>query len=423
MSLQPLPRILAAVDQSMDRRLFLYDEVRAPDDRRQFQHLIDAGFLVNHGFGTEALCRRCGDQCVVAVEPIILRQGEAPVRYTGACDARDDMGTLCFDRAQLEHWCASPESIALALGHLLETRGTPKGVAGTSGRLWRLGYLDGFTRPIELYVAFGTSKADGGAVFSSIQRTAVSDRPVILVLGDVPTSNRFGPEARMIACDDILQLTDAELLVDDSLFAMIADARSSAVTPPPEPLPIPRDFAWKSLVIEFISLDTVRVFLGGKEMLDYTYARLGFQQSRSPKPKKIWYLLLEWAKYDGLFQGKNRSSRYPTPSKLMGPISDLKNQLLMTFPGLKGEPYHKYTEAIGYKTAFSLRLADGAECNIREAYPGLWVEQHKYGDELDGVATVTRADIRARHGRIIESEDEGQAESAFAGNRQHRHHR
>ena len=118
MSLQPLQRILAAVDQSKGRRLFLYNEVHAPGDWRQFQHLIDAGFLVNNGFGTEALCCRCGDQCVVAVEPIILRQGEAPVRYTGACEDRDYTGTLFFERAQLEQWITSPEVVATAMHRL-----------------------------------------------------------------------------------------------------------------------------------------------------------------------------------------------------------------------------------------------------------------------------------------------------------------
>ena len=333
--------------------------------------MIDAGFLVNNGFGTEALCRRCGDQCIVAVEPIILRQGEAPVRYTGACDDRDDMGTLFFNRAQLEQWITSPDIVAMAMHRLLDTRSAPKAMAGTDGRLWHLGYLDGFARPLELYLAFGVTRADASVVFHQLQRTSVSDRPVVLVLGDRPSTNPFGPEARMISCDDILQLTDAELLVDDSLFGMIADARRSTVSQPLTPLQIPRDFAWGHLIIEFVNVETVRVFLGGKEMIDCTYSALGFAQARSPKPRRIWYFLLEWARYEGQFHGAKRSRLYSTPEKIIGPMSDLKDQLLTTFPGLKGEPYHKYTDETGYKTTFTLRLADGAAHNIEDAYPGV----------------------------------------------------
>ncbi|MHB9129714.1 MAG: hypothetical protein ACYDBB_01320 [Armatimonadota bacterium] len=371
MSLQPLPRMLAAVDQSTDKRLFLSDDVQTPGERRQYQHLIDAGFLVNNGFGTEALCRRCGDQCMVAVEPIILRQGDAPARYTGACEDRDDMGTLYFDRTQLEQWITSPDIVATAMHRLLNTRSAPRAMAGTGGRLWHLGYLDGFARPIELYLAFGVEKADAGTLFRPLPLTSVSDRPVVLVLGDRPSSNPFGPEARIITCEEILQLTDAELLVDDSLFGMVADARRSPVTQPPVPLPIPRDFTWGHLIIEFISVDTVRVFLGGKEMIDCTYTTLGFGQARATKPRKIWYFLVEWAKYGGQFHGKNRSRLYPTAGKIIGPMSDLKDQLLTTFPGLTGEPYRKYTDEIGYQTTFTLRFAEGAERNIEEAYPGL----------------------------------------------------
>jgi len=363
--------MLAAVDQSTDKRLFLYDEVRAAHEQRQFQHLIDAGFLVNNGFGDEALCCRCGDRCVVEVEPLILRQGDAPIRYSGACEDRDDMDTLFFDRAQLEQWITSPELFATAMHRLLDTRSAPKAMAGTDGRLWQLGYLDGFARPIELYLAFGVEKADAGTLFRPLQQTSVSDRPVVLVLGERPSLNPFGPEARILTCEDILQLTDAELLVDDSCFSMIADARRSAVTKPPEPLPIPRDFSWGHLIIEFISVDTVRVFLGGKEMIDYTYAKLGFGQARSTKPRRIWYFLVEWAKYGGQFHGQNRSRLYPTAGKIIGPISDLKDQLLTTFPGITGEPYRKYTDEVGYQTTFTLRFADGAERNIEEAYPGL----------------------------------------------------
>lgn len=345
--------------------------MQVPGERQQFQILIDAGFLVNNGFGTEALCRRCGDVCMVAVEPIILRQGDAPVRYTGACEDRDDMGTLLFDRAQLEQWITSPYIVATAMHRLLATQSIPKAMAGTDGRLWHLGYIDGFARPLELYLAFGVTKADAGVVFHQLQRTSVSDRPVVLVLRDRPTTNPFGPEARMIACDDILQLTDTELLVDDSLFGMIADARPSTVSKPPAPLPIPRDFSWGNLIIEFISIDTVRIFLGGKEMIDFTYATLGFGQARAEKPRKIWYFLVELAKYGGQFHGHNRSRLYPTAGKIIGPMSDLKNQLLTTFPGLTGEPYLKYTDEIGYQTSFTLRFADGAQRNIEEEYPWL----------------------------------------------------
>lgn len=322
---------------------------------------------MNNGFGTEALCRRCGDQCVVAVEPIILRHGEAPVRYVGACEDRDDMGTFYFDRAQLEQWVTAPDIIAAAMQRLLGIRTAPKPLSGTDGRMWHLGYLDGFTRPIDLYLAFGVEKADAGAIFRALPHTSASDRPVVLVPGDRPSCNPFGPDVRIITCDEVMQLTDAELLVDDSLFGMIADARRSTVTPPPASLPIPRDFAWGHLVIEFVSVDTVRVFLGGKAMIDYSYAALGFGQARAPKPRKIWYFLMEWAKYGGQFRGANRSRLYPTAAKISGAISDLKDQLLMTFPGLKGEPYHTYTDEGGYQTTFTLRLADGAARNIEEA--------------------------------------------------------
>jgi hypothetical protein len=114
-------------------------------------------------------------------------------------------------------------------------------------------------------------------------------------------------------------------------------------------LEIPESATWDSVIIRFISGDSVDIRAGGRPIGVKHYKELGFDDKETGNSDRLWGLLKYLAKVNGELSHDELDEKEAAPLKQN--ISRLRSRLKMGF-GIADDPFHPYYKSESFRTRF-----------------------------------------------------------------------
>jgi len=119
--------------------------------------------------------------------------------------------------------------------------------------------------------------------------------------------------------------------------------------PPMPPLEIPEFATWDSVIIRFISGDTIDIRAGGQPIGVRHYKELGFDDGKTGGSDPLWGLLKYLAKVNGDISHDEMHEKDAAPLKKN--MARLRARLRTGF-GIADDPFHPYSKSGSFRTRF-----------------------------------------------------------------------
>ena len=158
------------------------------------------------------------------------------------------------------------------------------------------------------------------------------------------------------------------------------------------PFPTPSGTQWHEVKITLLDNENVSIKIKGN-VVKKNYAELGFKDSRTGKPSKLWLY------FEGLLSSNGEITNYPTTEKAIieKNISDLRRMLKRCF-AINDDPipYKKTKDYTGYKTDFLIEgksyTRDYEESIRKNNKKGIPQKGNRYKNETEDLDNETNID-------------------------------
>ena len=114
-------------------------------------------------------------------------------------------------------------------------------------------------------------------------------------------------------------------------------------------LEIPQSATWDSVIIRFISGDSIDIRAGGRPIGIKHYMDIGFHDIRTGDSDPLWGVLKYLAKVNGDLSYEEMHEKEAAPLKKN--ISRLRDRLKTGF-GIADDPFHPYYKSGAFRTRF-----------------------------------------------------------------------
>lgn len=115
------------------------------------------------------------------------------------------------------------------------------------------------------------------------------------------------------------------------------------------PFEIPAFTTWDSVIIRFITVDTVDIRAGGRALGIRNFKELGFDDGKTGGHDPLWGLLKYLAKVNGDISCDEMHERDAAPFKKN--MDRLRDRLKTGF-GIADDPFHPYSKSGSFRTRF-----------------------------------------------------------------------
>jgi len=118
--------------------------------------------------------------------------------------------------------------------------------------------------------------------------------------------------------------------------------------------PSPSDLSWEEVSMAFVSDEAIKV-RARKQLKEYRFDQIGFNNKKNGKPNILWLFLRALAQRGGELSWEN-AGRYGTQLNQNQVQSNVKRlrKLLRDFMGIKEDPFYPYRKVKAYQTKFTL---------------------------------------------------------------------
>jgi hypothetical protein len=332
---------------------FSYDEVQSwPQGREAL--LTEARVIRRCENATSVVCDACHDGHVEDVVWIESPPG-SPVRTYIDCP---EAGCVAVPLERLTQWIVDFDGLAAATTRGLDLAGEVEEVV--QARLWSLGRTTIAGRSREVFLARGTTWADADRVFGACERLNASRGCLVLVPGDMPSSEAWtGDPPSVVPLKLVAHLDGRQLAFDRyHLESLLAGGRRGAPIKAQESFPTPPGTTWRDVRLRVT--DTQMTVEVKRRRRNFTFQAAGFEEKRKGGvPDKIWTLLRVFATHGGVipYDGGDLDSK--TRTNLKQYMTVLRKRLRGVIPGIDADPVPYDWGEHKYRMAFKIATEDG----------------------------------------------------------------
>lgn len=288
----------------------------------------------------DVACPGCDYGCIVV--PARVTRADGSLTHVHACVERDDIGFVRIDPARMRAWRLGGHGLAAYLHRQLALSGLHE--ERIPGWLWQLGEWRRGPRRT-LYLGLGLHREDRDARLAAAHAAMDGIAPALIVPGAPPTSDLPFPvlELGRVLEDGVGPAVDTEL-VAHRLKRPHAQAETI------RPFPLPPGATWPNLVLEVVGGERLVIRYGPTtETRSFAEAGMG---KRGGESTRAWSGLCLFAKERGVITWRDDKA---ASADLRDRVRELKEALLVLFPGMEGEPFGRYSTERGYEAAFVVR--------------------------------------------------------------------
>jgi len=116
--------------------------------------------------------------------------------------------------------------------------------------------------------------------------------------------------------------------------------------------PSPPDLCWEEVSMAFISNKAIKVRARG-QLREYRFDQIGFENKRSGKPNRLWFLLQVFGARGGQLSWQDLSSTGMTANQVQSNVKRLRKSL-RKFMGIEDDPFYPYWKVKAYEAKFAI---------------------------------------------------------------------